>query len=144
MKIFAERLRNTREALNISAVELAEAIGFHKSTIFRYENAEFKSIKQPVLDAISEYLNVNPDYLIGRSDERYTVENVKTMSEKDKKEIDDIVTMTTELLKQDGLMFDGNPADAESIQSIIDAMTVGLEIAKRKNKDKYTPDKYKR
>lgn len=144
MNVFATRLKETRESLNISADELAEAIGVSRATIFRYEKAEFKSVKQSTLDAISEYLNVNPDYLIGRSDEKYNFNNIENISDKEKKEIDDILNMTTDLLKQEGLMFDGTPADEESVQSIIDAMRVGLEIAKRRNKEKYTPNKHKR
>lgn len=144
MLVFAKRLKDTRESLNVSAKELADGIGVNKGTIFRYEKGEFKSIKQSKLEAISSYLNVNPDYLLGKSDERYNFDNINKISEKEKKEIDDILNMTTELLKQEGLTFDGTPADEESIQSIIDAMRIGLEIAKRKNKDKYDPHKYKR
>lgn len=41
-------------------------------------------------------------------------------------------------------MFDGNPASQEEINSIISAMKVGMELAKQKNKEKYTPKKYKK
>ena len=33
-------------------------------------------------------------------------------------------------------MFNGKPADEESIQSILDAMEVGMEIARRKSEKK--------
>ena len=33
-------------------------------------------------------------------------------------------------------MFNGKPADAESINSILEAMEIGMEIAKRKSNDK--------
>lgn len=41
-------------------------------------------------------------------------------------------------------MFDGDPASPEAINSILDAMQIGMEMAKKKNKEKYTPKKYKR
>ena len=41
-------------------------------------------------------------------------------------------------------MFDGIPANEESIRSIIEAMELGLEMAKRRNKDKYNPNKNKK
>ena len=39
-----------------------------------------------------------------------------------------------ELLNNDGLMFNGKVADQESIESILSAMEIGMEMAKRKNK----------
>ena len=48
------------------------------------------------------------------------------------------------MLKQDGLMFDGHPASQEAIDSILSAMQIGMEMAKKKNKEKYTPKKYKK
>ena len=41
-------------------------------------------------------------------------------------------------------MFDGKPASQEAIDSILSAMRVGMEMAKIKNKEKYTPKKYKK
>ena len=89
MNIFAQRLKSTREALGVSARELAEAIGINKATIHHYEKAEFKSVKSPTLQAIAEYLNVNPDYLIGATDQKHTV-----------KEAEDLLSTMTDLEKQ--------------------------------------------
>ena len=66
------------------------------------------------------------------------------LTSKDKKDISAIISDVEELLKQDGLMFDGNPASSEEIESIISAMKIGMEMAKKKNKEKYTPKKYKK
>lgn len=41
------------------------------------------------------------------------------------------------------LPFNGEPATEEAIQSILDAMEMGMALAKEKNK-KYTPNKYKK
>ena len=41
-------------------------------------------------------------------------------------------------------MFDGDPASPEAIDSILSAMRIGMEMAKKKNKEKYTPKKYKK
>jgi len=40
-------------------------------------------------------------------------------------------------------MFDGNPLTDEARESIIAAMKLGLEAAKVKNKERFTPKKYK-
>ena len=63
----------------------------------------------------------------------------------DEKDIEKILNQTREqLLTQDGLMFDGDPASPEAIESILSAMQIGMEMAKKKNKEKYTPKKYKK
>lgn len=63
---------------------------------------------------------------------------------RDEKDIKEILSNTEQLLKQDGLMFDGQPASPEAIDSILSAMQIGMEMAKKKNKEKYTPKKYKK
>ena len=63
---------------------------------------------------------------------------------RDEKDIKEILSSTEQLLKQDGLMFDGQPASPEAIDSILSAMQIGMEMAKKKNKEKYTPKKYKK
>ena len=64
---------------------------------------------------------------------------------RDEKDIAKILEQTKEqLLSHEGLMFDGDPASPEAINSILDAMQIGMEMAKKKNKEKYTPKKYKK
>ena len=41
-------------------------------------------------------------------------------------------------------MFEGDPASPEAIESILNAMEIGMAMAKKKNKEKYTPKKYKK
>ena len=71
-------------------------------------------------------------------------EKVISLTSKDERDIEKILDLTKEqLLSQDGLMFDGKPATQEAIDSILSAMQIGMELAKKKNKEKYTPKKYK-
>lgn len=62
------RIRKQRKALNISVVDVADHTGLSKATIHRYESGEIKDIKLPVINAISDILNVNPAWLVGKSD----------------------------------------------------------------------------
>lgn len=67
------------------------------------------------------------------------------LTKKDERDIEKILEQTKEqLLNQEGLMFDGDFATPEAIASIISAMQVGMELAKKKNKEIYTPYKYKK
>lgn len=74
-------------------------------------------------------------------DERST----DTLTTRDERDIEKILNQTRErLTSQKGLMFDGDPATPEAIESILAAMQIGMEMAKKKNKEKYTPKKYKK
>ena len=96
MNIFAKRLRAVREERNVSAAELAEALDINATTIYRYETAAFKGIKSTVLNAIAEYLNVNPDYLIGATDNKHTVKEAEDLLA----DITDDEKMLLELFRQ--------------------------------------------
>ena len=68
-----------------------------------------------------------------------------SLSRRDTRDIEKILEQTREqLTSQEGLMFDGDPASPEAIDSILSAMQIGMEMAKKKNKEKYTPKKYKK
>lgn len=114
MSIFAQRLKAIRRERNVSAKELGEAIGIHKATIHRYENNDFKGIKTPLLHAIAKYLNVNPDYLIGITDNKYVV-----------KEAEDLFTTITDGEKMLLDLFRQIPE--ESQQMVLDMVRVALK-----------------
>ena len=79
MLIFAKRLKAVREERNVSAIELAEVLGINKATIYRYEAAEIGKIKSVTINAIAEYLKINPDYLTGASDNKHTVKEAEDL-----------------------------------------------------------------
>lgn len=62
-----KRIQQRRKALNISVVDIAARTGLSKATIHRYENGDIKDIKLPILEIISEMLDVNPMWLIGKN-----------------------------------------------------------------------------
>ena len=114
MDIFARRLKETREERGISAKELAGAVGINKSTIHRYETGDFKSIKKSVLEDIADYLNVNPDYLIGATDQKHTV-----------KEAEDLLSTITDGEKMLLELFRRVPV--ESQQMVLDMIRIALK-----------------
>lgn len=64
------RIKATREELGYTQKDLAEELGFNKSTIQRYESGGIKKIKIPVIQAIAATLNVNPEWLLYKSDKK--------------------------------------------------------------------------
>ncbi|WP_313583972.1 helix-turn-helix domain-containing protein [Lacrimispora sp.] len=92
---------------------------------------------------IANYLNIDLQYLLSGGED--INENKNTLTRKDTRDIEKILNETKEqLLSQDGLMFEGDPASPEAIESILSAMQIGVEMAKKKNKEIFTPKKYKK
>ena len=65
----AKRLKELRTSHGYTQSDIAEKIGFHKSTILRWENGEGTGrIKLPVLDALARIYGVSPIYIMGITD----------------------------------------------------------------------------
>lgn len=131
---------------NINQVDLCQRTGIPKSSMSMYLSGE-RSPRKNRLSQIAEKFNISEAWLMGYDVpmERTDSLSDETLSQKDKRDILDIISSTkAELLSQEGLMFDGDPASPEAIESILNAMEIGMEMAKKKNKEKYTPKKYKK
>lgn len=129
-----------RDNLGIKDADVVKATGITKSTFSDWKSGRSKP-KDEKLKKIADFFGVSTDYLrIGEESEQSQI----ALKPKDEKDIKEILANTEQLLKQDGLMFDGQPVSKEAIDSILSAMQIGMEMAKKKNKEKYTPKKYKK
>ena len=146
MPEIGKRIRSRREQLGMTQEELASRLGYKsKTTIAKIENGT-NDIVQSKVTEFAKVLDTTPAYLMGWTQLDGNVVNEKEpeLTARDEKDIAKILEQTKEqLLSQEGLMFDGDPASPEAINSILDAMQIGMEMAKKKNKEKYTPKKYK-
>ena len=151
MGTFSERLRASMDSANMKAVELHERTGISKASISEYLSGNYEP-KQRNIFKIAQALNVSPSYLMGVNDDpRSPVQppapassDLPDLTPKDEREIMHLMDdMKEKLMQEEGLMFDGQPASPESIQSILDAMQIGMEMAKKRNKAKYTPKKFR-
>ena len=70
-KAFATRLRRLREYAELTQVELAEKLGVSRGTISYYENEERVADIEFLEDA-SAYFGIDPEYLLGWSDNAFT------------------------------------------------------------------------
>lgn len=92
------------------------------------------------LNKIAEYFNVPVGELLGEPKKE-----APTLTKKDERDIArQLETLSQSLESGEGLMFDGDPLSDEARESILQAMKLGLEAAKLRNKEKYTPKKYKK
>ena len=124
----------------IAVTALEKELNFGRGSIGKLRNSKTSAER---LQKIADYFSVTVDYLVNGKEESGKSEPVLTS--KDERDIEKIINHTRDqLLNQEGLMFDGDPASPEAIESILSAMQIGMEMAKKKNKEKYTPKKYKK
>lgn len=134
-EIMAKNIRYYMNKFDVTQTEVCNALGIKMPTFSDWVNAK----TYPRIDKIELMANY---FGVSKSD---LVEERNSLTSKDERDIEKILDLTKEqLLSQDGLMFDGKPATQEAIDSILSAMQIGMELAKKKNKEKYTPKKYKK
>ncbi|MEH2949515.1 helix-turn-helix transcriptional regulator [Sporofaciens sp. JLR.KK001] len=63
------RIKYARDLKDATLEDIAKKVGVTKSTIQRYEAGKISAIKIPVVDAIAIALNVNPAWIVGKSDD---------------------------------------------------------------------------
>lgn len=134
-----ERLLNERR---VTAYRVAKETGVTTATLTNWKKGNYTP-KQDKLQKIADYFGVTIEYLMTGENSSEVPSPVLTA--RDERDIEKILENTrNQLLNQEGLMFDGKPASPEAIDSILSAMRVGMEMAKEKNKQLYTPKKYKK
>lgn len=81
-----KRIESARKDLNLTQEELAKELGLNKSTIQRYETGQVQRIKNPVLAAMAKILNVSPEWLSNKSENKKNnlQINTKAYSNQDK------------------------------------------------------------
>lgn len=126
----------------VTSYKVAKEAGVTQTALSNWKSGRSTPTTK-TLQKIADYFGVTIDYLMTGKDESEKKET--TLTRRDERDIEKILDQTREqLLSQEGLMFDGQPATPEAIDSILSAMQVGMELAKKKNKEKYTPKKYKK
>ena len=124
----------------VTPYKVSKETGVSQSTLSDWKLGKVTP-KSNTMKQLADYFGVSIDYLMTGKE---GIEKEPQLKPRDEKDIKEILSSTEQLLKQDGLMFDGQPASPEAIDSILSAMQIGMEMAKKKNKEKYTPKKYKK
>lgn len=134
------RLREIRKQCKMTMKELGREIGVAESTISQYETGK----RQPDFETLlklSDFFGVSVDYILNNEPAKDT----NVLTKKDTRDIArDLERIMADLESGGDLMFDGDPLSKEAKESIRSAMKLGLEAAKLKNKERFTPKKYQK
>ena len=138
------RLKALRLDRGLTQDEVGQRVLVSKQTLYKYENDIVTNIPADKIEMLAEVYSVTPAYIMGWEQSSTSTSNAPPEpNAKDEREITRMMNdMKDKLMQEEGLMFDGRPASPESIQSILDAIQIGMEMAKKRNQAKYTPKKH--
>lgn len=146
MSILYDRISKLCNERNITGYRLCKDVGIQPSIITDLKMGRKEGMSAKNADKIAAYFSVPVSYLLGTDNQELAeTEKAPALTKKDERDIaKDMERLRQSLETGDGLMFDGDPLSDEAKESILAAMKMGLEIAKVKNKEKYTPKKYRK
>ena len=150
-KTFMTNLNHLLQKHDASQADLAAYMGVSNTTVNNWVRGH-KMPRMDKIDKICLFFSIHRSDLLNPQinepmDAQSPTPNsaLPALNAKDEREITRMMDdMKEKLMQEEGLMFDGQPATPESIQSILDAMQIGMEMAKKRNKAKYTPKKFRR
>ena len=133
--MFSDRFNELCKEKGVTANKACADMGLSRSLA-----AKWKSTKMSI------YFSLSIDEILGNvHHQKEKPANEDGLTERDKKDIaKNLERLMADLENSGDLMFDGDPASPEAIDSIRNAMAMALEYAKKVNKEKYTQKKYKK
>ena len=143
--MFFDSLKVACAQQGTSPTSLLKKLGMSTSSVTSWKNGVIPSLK--TVYQLAEALGIDPAQLLEGSGETQGGDTKKTpvLTEKDKRDVARDVTRIMDSLENSGeLMFDGVPMSDEARAAMAAAMRIRLEEAKRRNKETYTPKKFKK
>lgn len=135
------RLRKLLEINNMTQAELAKKMDTTTATLSRYVTGK-RQPKGEIVAKMAYLLNTTSDYILtGKESDESELNN------RDKKDIEKDLKKIMDDFKSGEAgpaFYDGVELDDDDLEKLEIAMRTALEIAKVKNKEKYTPKKYKK
>ena len=140
-----KRIEDLCSQKGINITTLCKESGASRGSLTDLKKGRKQSLSTDTLSKIAIYFNVSVDYLLGNDQKEKPAAISDELTEKDRRDIArNLEKMMNELESSGDLMFDGDPASPEAVESIRQAMAMALEYAKKVNKQKYTPKKYRK
>lgn len=128
---FKSTFKKLREEKGLTIEELAIELKIPYTTLLKYESGEIIPGEE-ILKKFADFFDVSVDYLLGKTNVRKV--DYSLLTEDDKKEISNILEERRyESENSNEFLFDGERLSQECIDSLIEAMQIGLSIVKIKH-----------
>lgn len=136
--MFYDRFKQLCDDKGVSCNKAALEIGLSNATPTKWRKTG-ATPNSETLQRIAGYFGVTIQFLLDQE-----AEKTPALTKKDERDIArDVENIMNRLADGDGLMFDGDPMSDEARESMINAIRLGLEAAKIRNKARFTPTKFK-
>lgn len=140
--MFYDVFKRLCDEKGISCNRAATEMGLSNATATKWKKTG-ATPSGDTLSKIAVYFDVSIDDLLG-NEEKPAPESRNGLSIKEQKDIAKKVdAFMASLENEKDLMFDGDPASDEALEDLRRAITVGYEMARIKNREKYNPYKNK-
>ena len=135
-----ERIDQLCKERGINITTMCKESGASRGSLTDLKSGRKQGLSVDTLTKIAAYFGVSVDYLTGQENNK----KPPVLTKKDRRDIaKSLEEIMADLENSGDLMFDGDPMTAEAKESIRSALKLGLEAAKLKNKETYTPKKYR-
>lgn len=136
---FGARLKELRLEKNMQQSELGRLLNITNVAVSHYENDNRKPTPE-IISKVSDIFNVSTDYLLGNTTSK---RKYYDLTEKDEKNIEKTLEKLVEELDNGLYSKDMEEYDEDSRALLINALSMGLSVAKKEAKRKFTPKKYR-
>lgn len=136
---FGARLKELRLKKNMQQSELSRLLNITNATVSHYENDKRKPTPE-IISKVSNIFNVSTDYLLGNTTSK---RKYYELTEKDEKNIEQTLENLISEIDNGLYSKDMEEYDQTSRDLIINAISLGLSIAKNEAKRKFTSKKYR-
>lgn len=140
--MFYDRFEELCNKKGVSPSKAAIDAKINKSTVTYWKNNPTSKPTGQVAEKLCSYFEITMSELYGDSikEEKWPI-----LTKKDEHDIArDLESIMAKLEGGGDMMFDGDPMTDEARESIMAAMKLGLQAAKVKNKERFTPKKYRK
>lgn len=146
MDVLYDKIAALCNQRGVSITTMCKDSGASRAAISDLKMGRSKTLSSATLTKIAAYFGVSVDYLLGNEEKPAgPAVDGDGLTAKDRRDIArDLEKLMNELEESGDLMFDGDPMSEEAMDSIRNAMAMALEYAKKVNKEKYTPKKYRK
>ncbi len=133
------RIEELLKQKGVSGATLSRELGMSRSFMTELRKGRAKGVTADTAKKLADYFGVSVEYLLGGEDKTPII-----FTPRDRRDVARDLEAFIADMDSGGLMFDGDPMSDEARDTIIQAVRVGLEMAKLRNKERFDPTKNKK